>query len=230
MKKKILAVICIVLALVIGMTIGLAASGQLQKITAYLNYGITVKYDGDVQKMFDANGKRVYPISYEGTTYVPIRAVSNMMGVDVEWDGPNNTVWLGQTGDYKDFIETVQPYSVNQNDEGGHYTIANNKTVNIGGKTYSNFIKMLDYSSKDIELFYNLEGKYTELSFLIYSSEDDTLRIFGDNDELLLDKSITGDRLPERVTVDVKGVQQMTIINNFRHGDWAIYIVDAKIK
>ncbi len=69
---------------------------RLERVSALLNYGITIRYNGDVQTMYDANGVRVYPITYEGTTYLPVRAVSNMLSVAVEWDGAANTVWLGE--------------------------------------------------------------------------------------------------------------------------------------
>ena len=69
------------------------ASGQ-EEIKAYLAPGITVKYNGEVQTMTDAAGNTVYPVSYNGTTYLPVRAVSNMLGVVVDWDGETQTVLL----------------------------------------------------------------------------------------------------------------------------------------
>lgn len=85
----------LVLALVIcGLTVGASAAGESKEIKAYLNYDITVTYNGEVQVLKDAAGNRVYPISYEGTTYLPVRAVSNMLGVEVDWDGATQTVIL----------------------------------------------------------------------------------------------------------------------------------------
>ena len=69
---------------------------NLSKVNAFLNYGITIRYNGDAQTMYDANSNRVYPITYNGTTYLPVRAVSTLLSVAVNWDGPNNTVWLGK--------------------------------------------------------------------------------------------------------------------------------------
>jgi len=40
-------------------------------------------------------GNPVYPIIYNGTTYLPIRAVSNMLDIPVAWDATTKTVILG---------------------------------------------------------------------------------------------------------------------------------------
>ncbi len=37
------------------------------------------------------------PFTYEGTTYLPIRAVAEAVGKDVTWDGATKTVYLGET-------------------------------------------------------------------------------------------------------------------------------------
>ena len=100
MKKSTKKLLTLLLTLSLALNVALVAvtaSGTLQEIVANLNYGITIEYNDVDQTMTDANGNRVYPISYNGTTYLPIRAVANMMGVKVEWDGPTNHVLLGNS-------------------------------------------------------------------------------------------------------------------------------------
>jgi len=94
MKK--LRVILLACVIFVSFCAGAVAVGNLEEIKAFLNYGITVKLDGEEQIMYDGVGNRVYPITYNGTTYVPIRAVSNMLDIDVNWDGATNTVLLGE--------------------------------------------------------------------------------------------------------------------------------------
>lgn len=93
MKKKIIALVIAVAALSSALTV-FAASG-LQQISAYLNQDITINYNGEEQLMYNENGVQVFPITYNGTTYVPVRAISNIFGVDVFWDSDNNAVNLG---------------------------------------------------------------------------------------------------------------------------------------
>ena len=58
--------------------------------------GIKIVIDGKDVNPTDANGNKVEPIIYNGTTYLPVRAVANAFGKAVYWDGPNYTVYLGQ--------------------------------------------------------------------------------------------------------------------------------------
>ena len=109
--KKATLTLALALAVVLGMVVGANAVDTLKTITASLNYGITIKYNGNVQEMKDANGNRVYPISYEGTTYLPVRAVANMLGIEVNWDDPTQTVWLGEG-----FVPTPVEQTVNTSD------------------------------------------------------------------------------------------------------------------
>ena len=95
--KKRFSVIAMVLALVMGLSIGAyAAVGKtgLEKISAYLNYNITIKYNGQTVTPKDVNGNRVYPISYEGTTYLPIRGLADIFGKTVNWYGQTQTVLI----------------------------------------------------------------------------------------------------------------------------------------
>ena len=100
MKKSTKKLLTLLLTLSLALNVALVAvtaSGTLQEIVANLNYGITIEYNDVDQVMKDANGNRVYPISYNGTTYLPVRAVADMLGVKVQWDGPTNHVLLGNS-------------------------------------------------------------------------------------------------------------------------------------
>jgi len=91
-KVKVSSLLMLVCVAALSITAVAAAATTVQ---ATLSPDITVNYNGEVQKMEDANGAEVYPLVYNGTTYVPIRAVSNMLAVPVDWDGSTRTVLLG---------------------------------------------------------------------------------------------------------------------------------------
>ena len=66
-----------------------AATVFAQNIDAYIG-GVKVFWDGVEKTLLDATGSKVEPIIYNGTTYVPLRAMSNLMGKDVDWECNNN--------------------------------------------------------------------------------------------------------------------------------------------
>lgn len=88
------------LAVIMMLSISVCAfAAESENITAMLDRKIKVTYDGELQTFTDVNGKIVYPVVYEGTTYLPVRAVSALVGLPVEWDGANYTVVLGGNGE-----------------------------------------------------------------------------------------------------------------------------------
>lgn len=62
---------------------------------ALIGYGMTIKLNGEEVQLHDVNGKQVYPLVRDGTTCIPVRGVSELLGLDVDWDGETNTVLLG---------------------------------------------------------------------------------------------------------------------------------------
>ena len=53
-----------------------------------------ILYDGVKQVMLNADGTRVFPISFSDTTYLPVRAICDMLGLHVAWSGETNTVFI----------------------------------------------------------------------------------------------------------------------------------------
>ena len=71
------------------------ASATNGKITRELEYrDIKVSLDGKVLDLRDAQGRVVEPFKFDGTNYVPVRAISEILGLDVAWDSANATVVL----------------------------------------------------------------------------------------------------------------------------------------
>jgi len=89
MKRKI--VLLTILAVLLA-TSSFAAGYQ---INATLRPDIKVVIDGVTQTFKDAKGSVVYPISYNNTTYLPIRAIGGIMGKSVDWEGSTQTIYLG---------------------------------------------------------------------------------------------------------------------------------------
>ncbi|MDE7170271.1 MAG: lasso peptide biosynthesis protein [Oscillospiraceae bacterium] len=114
----------LVLALVMVFSLTVSASAadtpKSEQVTAYLNYNLTVRFNGEAKLLGNVNGSQVYPITYGGTTYVPVRAISNLLGLDVTWIQEGRIVKLSDSNDTKPItvkpdspkksgLETIQP-------------------------------------------------------------------------------------------------------------------------
>ena len=94
MKKRVQGLIAGVL---IGATItggGVIAANTTTLYDVIAN-GVKIVVDGEKLNPTDVNGNKVEPFIYNGTTYLPVRAVANALGKEVYWDGPSYTVYLG---------------------------------------------------------------------------------------------------------------------------------------
>lgn len=128
-----------------------AAKPAVQSITAQLSPDITVKYEGRVQTMRDANGDVVYPISYNDTTYLPVRAVSNMLNIAVDWDQTTKTVLLAPsgTGEGEDVmvLTPAGEIMVNTGDEAGAYKALS--AIGLSDAEISMLLAQVDFISSD---------------------------------------------------------------------------------
>lgn len=218
--RKALTALVLALALVGAFSLVSYAANGLQEISAYLNSNITVKLDGETKTLTDATGARTYPITYNGTTYVPLRSVANLLGIDVNWDQDTQTVLLGATA--TDLFETFKPYTHYESHPGtlGQVVFVQSSdglTRSIGGETVNHWLtqKTDAYGGgcvMEVVTSFNLGGKYKTLTFKAYSDEDITLTVKGDNDFVLGEYSLVGGQTPQTFTVDLRNTTQLTFV------------------
>lgn len=96
MKKRI---ITLALALVLVFALASTVSAVTNTIQANLTYrDIKITLNGAAVDSKDANGKSVEPFIMDGTTYLPVRAVAEALGLNVKWDSATSTVALTEPG------------------------------------------------------------------------------------------------------------------------------------
>lgn len=95
MKKKLLSTGLISGALALALTAGAYAGANLEEVKALLNKGIQIELNGKNIDLKDEQGGALYPITYDGNTYLPVRSVAETLGLSVSWDGEANKVILG---------------------------------------------------------------------------------------------------------------------------------------
>lgn len=92
MKEKLKG---IVLGVVLGTVLVPTVFATVGTITKEVSYNdIKINLNGAIIEPKDANGNKVEPFIIEGTTYLPVRAVGDALGLNVEWNGADKTVIL----------------------------------------------------------------------------------------------------------------------------------------
>ena len=85
----------IVLGIVIGVMLVPTAFAAIGTVTKDLSYDdIKISLNGEIIEPKDANGNKIEPFIIEGTTYLPVRAVGDALGLNVEWEATSKTVLL----------------------------------------------------------------------------------------------------------------------------------------
>ena len=192
------------LALVMGLAVpaGAALTGKTIQVLT----GAEIYIDGVKMEPTDANGNPVETFAYNGTTYVPLRAVSEYLGKAVNWDGANQRVYIGEATGVKQYLTSVcPPYQ--------SYFYETPSTVEMAGQKYANIVK---FSGKGGGwALYNLNGQYDTLRFTVGHIDDTrmndaTLNIYLDN-ELSFSLDLDPNGLPQEVEVPLHNALQMKI-------------------
>nr|WP_315023668.1 stalk domain-containing protein [uncultured Aminipila sp.] len=105
-NKRIIGIL-LLLSLILGTSniafastgVAISASGKSvsSKVLAYVKPEFVVQLNQKMQIFKDVKGQRVYPIVYNGSTYLPVRAISALMNEDIQWDNYSKTVYIGKT-------------------------------------------------------------------------------------------------------------------------------------
>lgn len=207
-KRKLISALALTLALLCGISIGATASNGIQKIQVDLDPTISVKYNGETQTMLDANGSRIYPIAYKGTTYLPLRTVAELAGISANWDQATRSVLLGKQAKGVDLIDTYKNYYSGW--KTGQVQTADKRTEDISGISCSHWLYMDAWNDNDTQISFNLLGKHETLTFSYYSDRDVTLQVLGDNGYVLGEYEISGTASAKTVTVSLLNTNELT--------------------
>lgn len=215
MKK--VKIICAILAATALTVTTFAASTAVMKNIYVQMGGINVTYLGADLELTDATGATVEPILYNGTTYLPVRAVSEAAGLEVDWIAETSTVALNGTS--VTYLDEMSCLFESSKEEGSTF----NSKSNVLGFDRALYVKSLagyDYDSMgDSEvtsLYYTLDGNYKTFATAIDSHGDNymegsIIRIYGDSEILYTSPSIVEESPVYEIELDVSEVTQLHI-------------------
>ena len=114
-KDKIKGFIAGMLAMAVVMAVGTAIASTQRNISVIFR-DIRIVVDGQEITLRDAHGNVVEPFIFEGSTFLPVRAVSEALGYAVSWDDETSTVFIGdiprQPGDIRIALVAAFPQSI----------------------------------------------------------------------------------------------------------------------
>ena len=151
----------LVMAIVMS-TAAPAVASTMKAAQLYYN-NIKIRLNGEELVPKDALGNIVEPFAIDGTTYLPIRAISSALGLNVTWDGATQTVVLGNDPMYNQpakWLKDMKAFEGQPNanrDMSEGYLTANN------GEKFENYIR---FGSQ--ETTYLLNGEYTRFTGTFY--------------------------------------------------------------
>lgn len=224
MKKRLVFILVGVLLLSSAI---FAASFRKNITVDYM--GIKLVVDGrEVVMGNDMAGNKIEPFAYEGTTYLPVRALAEALGKTVQWDEATKTIFIGDgaaapaapvadnqnntpapsTGQY--LTDVMEPFS---KDRADIYKTSDRKTLSLAGKEYTNGIIYDSHYNRFGHTNFNLDGKYTNLTGKLGADQEgSTIRFdFIADGTIIQSYDIISGQLPVDVNLNVSGVKLLEI-------------------
>lgn len=174
--------------LMVVTTASVGAASVYKNITARQNTAMTVKVDGTALTMKDDDGDSLYPLTYDGNTYLPADQLANAVGYNLSSD--DNSVSLTRKN-------TVSTFPAASGDIGSEK--AKSIALNHAGVTSSTakFVKV-ERDRDDGRLLYEVE-------FYAGNKEYDYEILASDGTILSYDADIEGYRIPSSTSSSSSG-------------------------
>lgn len=195
--------------LVIGMIVPTLAATVTKSIE--VRSGVRVFIDDQELIPKDAKGNPVEVFMYNGTTYLPARAISEAVGKPIQWDGSVQGVYIGKHSSDSpvgylsqlDYFMQTKPWITDRVTKD-----------NLGNEhTHSIYLSSGRYSGS---ITYKLNGAYSRLTALFYQKYEDrnsngaTLIISSDGRQLW-QGTIGAGMDPIAIDIDITGVLELTL-------------------
>lgn len=205
--------------LVLGLMVPALALSSPQTIQCYMG-GIKIFIDGQLQVPTDAYGNVVEPLAYNGTTYLPIRALTGMLtDKAVEWDSDTESIYIGLKPGAGEVIQIqdLEAY------KGAGASTGSGAQFQLMGETQSPFNLLYGTRANNYQhsTTYILNEQYTSLQGMAavesaaISTAAGSVKVYSvdrnNNETLLKEYSPTAGAAPIPVSVNLRGCYAIRI-------------------
>ena len=212
MKKTRFAVL-IALTAVLSLSTGAFAASNMTSIQAYLNGTVKFRLDGQAWRPLDDKGKEVLPITYNGTTYLPLRVVANALDIPIVWEGSTQTIRIRDSSNLNLYSSKVKADFWSEKS----YDIVDKKQLVFGGKTYNGAYAFaaenvgLGWYEGSPHAKFDFGSKYNRFHLIVVAESDMKIRVLnGSNQQLAEEISLEADKVTE-LDIDLQGSQQVYV-------------------
>ena len=206
---------------VLGMFMTLVVISMINPLSAAVNKMISVSpgvniYMDDVKlNPTDVNGNPVEVFIYNGTTYMPVRAVSEAIGKAVSWDGATQSVYLGKHESDTPITSLDKLEYFNSNSTG---LIITDDVTDVYGTVYTDADAFRLDGQRKRWWDFAINGMYSRYTGKILlqesrkgSTDDFYFKVYGDGKLLYTSPAVNGSTPIEEFDIDISNVLTLRI-------------------
>lgn len=212
-------------------------SKTVSEIAELYYNNIKIYIDGGELVPKDANGNATEPFTMNGTTYLPVRAIANAFGQEVEWDGETQSIYIGKKDQTKpdNYLDKIQYNDYKEGDGNSDFAIINGSVNDYNNNTYTSGILFYrcwdgtiaeDVDNAQIAIAYPLNSQYKNLKGKIVLPKSYNIATWNKNDnpgtsatdiwfygdgKLLYKATSVTSSMPFSFDIDTRGVNQLTV-------------------
>lgn len=162
---------------------------------------------------------------YKGTTYVPLRFVSESLGEEVKWDGKTSSIYVGKQPEGQvTYLSTMVPLSKEKN----FFRRESEEVTTNLGESFGNSYLLIQ-NSRQASVTYLLNGNYNKFQAALapdneLRGEDESkrgvMKVYGDGELIYTSPSIASNSTEiVEIDLDITGVLQLKIEWESPYGD-----------
>lgn len=251
-KKMRTALIAALAVCAMGSTIFAASFSETAEIF-YNN--IKIYLDGGEIVPRDATGNTVEPFTMNGTTYLPVRAIANAFGQDVEWDGATQSIYIGKKDATKpdNYLDRIQYNDYQEADGDNDFAVINGTVTDYSNNIYTSGLLFFvdwpreladDSDRSDILVAYPLNSQYKTLKGKIVLPKSYDVATWGKrldignsaadvwfygDGKLLYKATRVTSSMPFSFDINTTGVNQLTVKIKAENGGARIALTDLAL-
>lgn len=216
-RRIITASLAVLLSLIVSYNV--MGAGTLTEASVFLNTGIKIMLHGKAFEPTDPDdGTKLVPITYRGSTYLPLRAVAEAAGIKVTWDPNTETAYLGEVGgeiskDSLDFIKVSPEFVYNGNNS---YRLASRTPEELTAKDGTKFnYGYVTAGSRSVNMVVTTNFQYSKFKAKIWvedtlTASDLQVKVVDENKVTVKELKVANGKLTD-LELDIKDTKTLQI-------------------